>query len=235
MNRRCKIGKIIPGAVEKTGTIGENRARFGKTPVTTSLGKLTLLHLVVFGGLALTVTRAHAQWWTAAPADFEDCAERAEKSGGSKDARETRLAACEAKFAGRRKPGGGYTYYDFMQNRSFDIAGPNPTAEEQKAIDEQYTLYLDNHRRSVILAAFAEKQREQQQAALAAAVQPPVAPVATARPVLLPKPRPRVKSPDCAAEPLACGWEKLSSGIKDLKETLFGSPARGATAKTKGT
>jgi hypothetical protein len=27
--------------------------------------------------------------------------------------------------------------------RSFDIAGPNPTKEEQKHIDEQYTVFLD--------------------------------------------------------------------------------------------
>ena len=139
------------------------------------------------------------------------------------------------KFAGRRKPGGGYTYYDFMQNRSFDIAGPNPTAAEQKSIDEQYTLYLDNYRRSAILAAFAEKQREQEQAALAAAMQPPRAPVAAAQPIMLPKPRPRIKPPACAEDPLACGWAKLSSGIRDLKNTLFGSPTPAATAKTKRT
>ena len=51
------------------------------------------------------------------------------------------LGECSAKFAGRRKPGGGYTYFDFMQNRHFDIAGPNPTPEEQKQIDEQYIVY----------------------------------------------------------------------------------------------
>ena len=76
------------------------------------------------------------------------------------------LSECNAKFAGRRKPGGGYTYYDFMQNRNFDIAGPNPTPEEQKQIDEQYTAFLENERRSTIAAAFTAKQQQQQQAGL---------------------------------------------------------------------
>lgn len=129
--------------------------------------KLAALTIALLSGLALVPQHAHAQWWTAAPADYEDCAERAEKSTASKDAKATALSHCESKFAGRRRPGGGYTYYDFMQNRSFDIAGPNPTPAEQKMIDEQYASYLDNHRRSIIAAAFAEKQRElQQQAAL---------------------------------------------------------------------
>src|SRR5581483_7875812 len=67
--------------------------------------------------------------------------------------------------AGRRKPGGGYSYFDFMQNRSFDIAGPNPTAEEQRQIDEQYTAYLENQRRKSIRAAFLAKQQQMLQQA----------------------------------------------------------------------
>jgi hypothetical protein len=109
---------------------------------------------LMLGLSALAPNTAQAQWWTATPADFEECAERAERSA-TKD-KATLLSACDGQFAGRRKAGGGYTYYDFMQNRSFDIAGPNPTAAEQKAIDEHYTSYLDQHRRSAIAAAFAQ-------------------------------------------------------------------------------
>jgi hypothetical protein len=115
----------------------------------------------VAGLVALQPLRVHAQWWHRAPADFEECAEAAEKAA-SKEEKRAALADCHAKFAGRRKPGGGYTYYDFMQNRSFDIAGPNPTAEEQKHIDEQYTIYLDNQRRSNIAAALAARQQQAQ-------------------------------------------------------------------------
>jgi hypothetical protein len=116
----------------------------------------------IAGCFVLAPSRAHAQWWSRAPADFEECADAAEKAA-TKEAKASQLAGCNAKFAGRRKPGGGYVYFDFMQNRSFDIAGPNPTREEQKRIDEQYTAYLDNERRSSIAAAFTAKQQQQQQ------------------------------------------------------------------------
>ena len=97
----------------------------------------------------LTPVRAHAQWWRIAPVDFEECADVAEKAK-TREEKTSALAECNAKFAGRRKPGGGYTYYDFMQDRTFDIAGPNPTPEEQKKIDEQYTAYLEKQRRNNI-------------------------------------------------------------------------------------
>jgi len=184
-----------------------------------------VLTVGTLGLIALAPCSAQAQWWTATPADYEECAERAHRTA-SKDTGAL-LASCDGQFAGRRKPGGGYVYYDFMQNRSFDIAGPNPTAAEQKAIDEHYTSYLDQHRRSAIAAAFAAKQREQQQVALQ--VEAPIAAPVVAKdikPVALPKPRPRIKQPDCAAEPLACGWSKLSTGLSDIKKALFGAPPK---------
>src|SRR4249920_3469876 len=109
--------------------------------------------------VVLTPVRAHAQWWRSAPADFEACADAAEKAK-TKEEKTSSLAECNAKFAGRRKPGGGYTYYDFMQDKTFDIAGPNPTPEEQKKIDEQYTVYLERERRNSIAAALAAKQQQ---------------------------------------------------------------------------
>lgn len=181
--------------------------------------------VTMVSAFALGLSGAHAQWWTAAPADYEECAERAHRSA-SKDSA-TLLATCDGQFAGRRKPGGGYSYFDFMQNRSFDLAGPNPTAAEQKVIDEHYTSYLDQHRRSVIAAAFASRQREQQVAAL----QPEAAPVVALaaprdiKPVAVAKPKPRVKLPECA-DPLTCGWSKLSNGLSDIKKALFGPPLK---------
>ena len=58
--------------------------------------------------VVLTPVRAHAQWWRSAPSDFESCADAAEKSK-TKEEKTAALADCNAKFAGRRKPGGGYT------------------------------------------------------------------------------------------------------------------------------
>src|SRR5258705_8331969 len=101
-----------------------------------------LLFAGTVGLIVLQPVRVSAQWWSSTPADFEECADKAEKAA-TKEEKTTALAECNAKFAGRRKAGGGYAYYDFMQDRTFDIAGPNPTPEEQKKIDEQYTVYLE--------------------------------------------------------------------------------------------
>ena len=199
---------------------------------TTGRNDWSILALMMF--LAVIPSSAHAQWWTAAPADFEDCADRAEKSGAAKDIKAAKLAECDSKFAGRRKPGGGYTYYDFMQERSFDISGPNPSAHEQKQIDEHYTIYLDQRRRDIILAAFTAKQRQQQMALLEPGSRErepvetrtsPAHATSEAKAIVAVKPRPRRKSTNCAIDPLACGWSKLSSGINDVKKALFGSPS----------
>src|SRR6202035_4473751 len=116
-----------------------------------------LLMAAIAAGFVLSSPRAHAAWWgTRAPVDYEEGADAAERAS-TREAKAAALIECNAKFAGRRKPGGGYTYFDFMQNRTFDIAGPNPTPEEQKRIDEQYTEFLDRERQSSIAAEFAAK------------------------------------------------------------------------------
>jgi hypothetical protein len=166
---------------------------------------------------------SHAQWWKPrAPIDFEECADYAERTAASKEAKTSLLSECESKFAGRRKPGGGYTYYDFMQNRHFDIAGPNPSKEELKQIDEQYTAFLDNHRRSVIAAAFTQKQQQQTELALAKD-SPPVSARAVSRvPIPVSRPRARAKDAECRDNPLSCGWSELTAKIQNIKKTLLG-------------
>ena len=185
-----------------------------------------LLIAALAAGVVLQPSRAPAQWWSRAPADFEECADKAEKAA-SKEDRTFQLKECNAKFAGRRKPGGGYTYFDFMQNRSFDIAGPNPTPEEQKQIDEHYTAFLDRERQSQIAAAFAAKQQLLQQASLRSEKVPlPVQapnkqPVAAASDLRL-----RAKDANCARHSFSCDWPRLSEGIKDLKKLFGASPAK---------
>ena len=178
----------------------------------------------------LTPVRAQAQWWRGAPVDFEACADLAEKAK-TKEEKTSSLAECNAKFAGRRKPGGGYTYYDFMQDRSFDIAGPNPTPEEQKKIDEQYTVYLEKERRNTIAAAFTAKQQQQQE------VQPvslrtetekvEKVPVPVASPIkaqaAASETRARVRAANCTKGSFSCEWPRLSESINDLKK-LFTTP-----------
>ncbi len=176
-------------------------------------------------GLLLACAPASAQWWRSAPADFEECADAAEKAATRED-KAAALSACNAKFAGRRKSGGGYTYYDFMQNRNFDIAGPNPTPAEQQQIDEQYTAFLERERRDNIAAAFAAKQQQlqlQQASLKGGAEKPPVAANPGKQPPS-PELRPRVRVDDCARHSFSCDWPRLSEGIKDLKK-LF-SPSK---------
>lgn len=171
--------------------------------------------LIIGGGVMLLPAQSHAQWWSssAAPSDFEECAERAKKQPG-KDT----VAECEAKFAGRRKQGGGYTYYDFMQNRSFDIAGPNPTSEESRKIDEQYTAYLAEQRRAIIATAFQRKQQSPPPQIEIA--RPTSKPVAEPRPKLSVVRKPKVET--CEGR-LSCSWQELSTKMQSIKKNLFGS------------
>jgi hypothetical protein len=184
----------------------------------------------MIGCALLAPSQARAQWWgTHTPVDFEECADLAEKAA-TKEAKTAALSECNAKFAGRRKPGGGYSYFDFMQNRNFDIAGPNPTAEEQRHIDEQYTAYLDSQRRSTIAAAFAAKQQQLRQASLK--TENEKAPLTTGS---IAKPQPAtgdlrpMKPTGCPRHSFSCEWPRLSEGFKDLKKALFGPP----TSKAK--
>jgi hypothetical protein len=180
--------------------------------------------------IVLHLPRASAQWWHRAPADFEDCAEAANKSATPEE-KSAALAQCSSKFAGRRKAGGGYTYYDFMQDRSFDIAGPNPTADEQKYIDEQYTVYLEKQRRSKIAAAFVKQQQLQLQQASVKTEAPRKVPVPQQRPKVQhqanpapPAERSRTRGANCARHTFSCEWPRLSESLDGLKK-LFTSPS----------
>ena len=189
--------------------------------------------VAAIGCVVLTPVRAHAQWWRIAPADFEECADVAEKAK-TREAKTSALAECNAKFAGRRKPGGGYTYYDFMQDRTFDIAGPNPTPEEQKKIDEQYTAYLEKQRHDDIAAALMAKQQQQppqpdvQQVSLRSETEK--VPVPVASPV---KQAARIRAINCAKSSFSCEWPRLSQSIEDLKKLFGSSQANSSQARAK--
>ncbi len=181
-----------------------------KTHLVTSI-VLALFALVVlwlgFGGSSLQLAR-----------DFEECVQQVEAKAPSNDERVLLMTDCSMQFAGRRKAGGGYTYYDFMQNRSFDIAGPNPTADERRRIDRQYMVFLDAQRRETISAELVRRQNEQLWADLESARQSAGAPLAlTSRnpPFLAGKwPSDRSKSTRCEGRLLTCGWRKLSGVVK---------------------
>ncbi|MCK1650205.1 hypothetical protein IVA88_01960 [Bradyrhizobium sp. 149] len=190
------------------------------------------------GFFLLTWSHAQAQWWKRAPVDFEACADAAEKAA-TKTEKTAALADCNAKFAGRRKAGGGYSYYDFLQDRSFDIAGPNPTPEEQKKIDESYTAYLANQRRSNEAAqAAARQQREQQEQQVqqlqrvALRTEVERVPVPVERPKVqqagIGDARPRPKGAPCTKGSFSCEWPRLSDGLNDLKKLFSPTPSKPA-------
>jgi hypothetical protein len=199
-----------------------------KLPVI-DLRKSALLSAAIVCCVVLIPARSHAQWWGArVPADYEECAESAEKAA-TKEAKTTQLAECGVKFAARRKVGGGYSYFDFMQNRHFDIAGPNPTPEEQRHIDEQYAEYLGRERRSAIATAFTQKQQQLQRAA-------PEGEKKAAVPLPVNKPRAatagstvgsaisRPRTASCASDSFSCNWPRLAAGIKDVRKLFSSSP-----------
>jgi hypothetical protein len=108
---------------------------------------------------AIAVTK----WNLFAPKDYEECAERAARDAKSKDALSILVSVCRSNFAGRRKTGGGYTYYDPCQDSTFDINGPNPTSDEVKYIRDQCLAYLSL--KSQMEAEEAELKRRAQQEA----------------------------------------------------------------------
>lgn len=99
-----------------------------------------------------------SKWNLFSPKDYEACAERAAKDAKSKDALSVLLSICGSEFKGRRKPGGGYTYYDNCQQETLDIKGPNPTPAELNDIKEQCLIYIEAQERA------AESERRAQQA-----------------------------------------------------------------------
>ena len=203
-----------------------------------TLRRAALLLVAAAGVFLLTHAHAQAQWWKRAPVDFEECADAAEKAA-NKTEKTAALADCNAKFAGRRKPGGGYSYYDFLQDRTFDIAGPNPTPEEQKKIDESYTAYLANQRRSNEAAqATARQQREQQEQQLQQLQQVALRTEVERVPVPVERPkvqqatigdaRPRPKGAPCTKGSFSCEWPRLSDGLNDIKKLFSPTPSKPA-------
>ena len=182
--------------------------------------KKRLVTSIALASLALVV------WWLGfrgSPSqlarDFEECVEQVQANPPSNDKRGALMTDCNARFAGRRKAGGGYTYYDFMQDRNFDTAGPNPTAEERKRIDHEYMAFLDAQRREAISAELAKRQNEQLQADLESA-RPPVGPPMVLTPTNPPsstakRPVDRSKSTRCEDGSLTCSWAKFSAVVKN--------------------
>jgi hypothetical protein len=199
------------------------RANFKLKLVTTKFATTMCVCLALGASAALGV-----RWWLPRTSvDFEQCSENAEQGASSKDERTSLMAMCDKLFAGRRKIGGGYTYYDFLQNRHFDIAGPNPTPKELKQLDQEYLLYLDAQRREAVAASIAQKQQEGEAQVVTQNYQYSTGTITPPGPPLtitpnIPGPTGRSKVQMCRDASLSCNWTKFSTGIR----TIFGSFAK---------
>lgn len=187
-----------------------------------------LLVLLTGLGVASSPMSAHAEWWRlCAPKDFEECSQSAAQPGLSKDAQAKIISECDSKFAGRRKAGGGYTYFDFMQNRHFDIAGPNPTPQELKRMDQEYLAYLETNRETPIEVADAGQaiaaiNNQMKPIGYQKQAQPKVA---VKQPVAANRARVR-KEAACKGDALSCGWAKITTTVKGLRHALVGADSR---------
>jgi hypothetical protein len=179
-------------------------------------------------GAVLGSARLQAQWWKFyTPKDFEECSQSAEQPGLSKDAQAKIIAECDSKFAGRRKPGGGYTYFDFTQNRLFDIAGPNPTEQELKRMDQEYLSYLEANRQTDADPVSAG----QAIAAINNQIRPvgyskPGQPKTAAKPPVVVTRVSVHKNAVCKNDALSCGWAKITTTVRDLRQALLGPAGR---------
>jgi hypothetical protein len=171
-------------------------------------------------GIACLALLAGAVAWIGSSAlhvvaDYEDCTEDAQAKATSGAEYSSLIAHCGERFAGRRKRGGGYAYFDFMQNRSFDIAGPNPTDDERKRIDHSYIEFLGAQRREVLLSDLVKAQANLGQAGLDRAQQSAGPPLALTPKIPLPPKRPPLeRSKVCENGSLSCSWAKLSAAMR---------------------
>jgi hypothetical protein len=148
--------------------------------------------------------------------DYEECAENARTNVSSNIEYTKLITRCSERFEGRRKAGGGYSYFDFMQDRTFDIAGPNPTEEERKRIDNSYVKFLGAQRREMFLSDLAKAQANTEQTALDRGRKDAGAPLDLTPRIPLPAKRPLIeRAKSCGDGSLSCSWAKLTAAVKN--------------------
>jgi hypothetical protein len=148
--------------------------------------------------------------------DYEECAEKAQTDASSKIEYAKLITRCSVRFEGRRKAGGGYAYFDFMQDRTFDIAGPNPTKDEREKIDRSYMEFLGTQRRDMFLSDLAKAQANMERTALERGRKDVGAPLDLTPRVPLPAKRPLIeRAKACGDGSLSCSWAKLTEAVKN--------------------
>jgi hypothetical protein len=169
--------------------------------------------------LPLSWLPSYAQLWPDhAPRDYEECAEMVKERRAPVAASASQLSQCNAKFAGRRKTGGGYVYFDFMQNRHFDIEGPNPSSNELKQMDQNYIGYLKRQRREKEAGSALEMERlAAPNGTIAKPAMPPFLPPPAKKPLRSAgKAVVDRKETVCVENSVSCHWSRLSAMLKAL-------------------
>jgi hypothetical protein len=142
--------------------VSRDYSPYGRVSLNSRL-RLGIGAAVLIVATAAVTASVMSRWNPFPPQDYEDCAARSAKDAKSKEALSILLSICGTEFKGRRKAGGGYTYYDRCQDRAVEIKGPNPTTDEQKDMREECLAYLDAQAR--VAAEDTESERKAQQAA----------------------------------------------------------------------
>jgi hypothetical protein len=95
----------------------------------------------------MTSVSAHAQWWNPfSPSDYEECAASAAENANNRYALGILLSNCNSEFPARRKPSGGYHYYDSQLSRYFDVSGPKPSASDFAMIEAEKARLANQNR-----------------------------------------------------------------------------------------
>ena len=96
------------------------------------------------------------------PKDYEECADKAAREAKNRDSLGILLQNCHSEFPGRKKPAGGYRYFDPRTGEYVDVSGPKFSAADVVAIEKQYQSFLV-WRRAEENQRQAEEQRSQLQ------------------------------------------------------------------------
>ena len=120
--------------------------------------KILVWFALIVAGIAIAAT----QWDRLFPLEgHEECAESAAKQTESKEASSIPITSCNSTNGKRREPAAGYVYYDSRQLRSFDIAGPELSAQELQYIEKQYSIYLEEKRKAALAQLGIEKRLQE--------------------------------------------------------------------------
>ena len=165
--------------------------------------------------VALVPLRAQAQWWSRAPADFEECADAAEKAATKEDQGVGSSPNATRNSPAAASPAAATPISISCRTGASISRARTRRRKSRRRSTSNIPRFLDQERRSRIAAAFAAKQQQLQQHLQAyVRSKPRKVPLPVAAPNK-PRPaasdiRPRPKAANCARHSFSCDWPLLS-------------------------